>query len=356
MMSRNDDVPSETRADVHAPVREEWLSLVQEPLMVPDVQLVDAHHHLWERPNSTYLAPEYLTDLDSVPAVVATVYVQCRSEYLTEGPEELRPAGEVRFARSTADSVAAERPGAAKVCQAIVAGADLMLGREVARVLDVLEEESAGRLRGLRNQTAWHSDSRVMSSPFPPAPDRLLQGAFKEGVRTLAARGLSLDVWAYHSQLEQVTALARACPDTAIVVDHLGGPLGVGPYLSARKEVFDQWARNITVLAKQPNVSMKISGAGMRVFGFGFDAHPTPPGSDELAHAMSPYASHCLDTFGPERCMFASNFPVDKGMFSYRVLWNAFSKIAAALSSDEQRHLFHKTADSVYRLGLPLSA
>lgn len=355
-MSQDDDVLHGRRLDVHAPVRAAWLSLVQEPLMVPDIQVVDAHHHLWERPGSRYLAPEYLEDLDSVPAVAASVYVQCRSEYLTEGPEELRPAGEVRFARATAESVEAERPGGASVCRAIVAGANLMLGNEVARVLDVLEDESAGRLRGVRNQTAWHSDSRVTSSPFPPAPHQLLQEAFQEGARTLASRGLSLDVWAYHSQLEQVTALARACPETTIVVDHLGGPLGVGPYVGARKEVFEQWARNITALAKHPNVFMKISGAGMRVFGFGFDVHPTPPGSDELARAISPYASHCLDTFGPQRCMFASNFPVDKGMFSYRVLWNAFSKTAASLSSDEQHHLFHKTADSVYRLGLPLSA
>jgi predicted TIM-barrel fold metal-dependent hydrolase len=342
--------------NVHAPVRAEWLSLVEEPLMVPDMQVVDAHHHLWDRSASRYLGPELLDDLDTVPAVAATVYVQCRSEYLAEGPEELKPAGEVRFAKTVAESVEAERPEGPKICRAIVAGADLMLGSEVGRVLDVLDESSGDRLRGVRNQTAWHSDSRVTSSPFPPAPDQLLQKSFQEGARRLASRGLSLDVWAYHSQLEQVITLARACPETTIVVDHLGGPLGVGPYLNARKEVFDRWSRSITALAEHPNVFMKISGAGMRVFGFGFDRRTTPPGSDELAQAMSPYASHCLDRFGPERCMFASNFPVDKGMFSYRVLWNAFSKTAAALSPAEQRHLFHGTADSVYRLGLPLSA
>lgn len=324
--------------------------------MVPDMQVVDAHHHLWDRSASRYLGPELLDDLDTVPAVAATVYVQCRSEYLAEGPEELKPAGEVRFAKTVAESVEAERPEGPKICRAIVAGADLMLGSEVGRVLDVLDESSGDRLRGVRNQTAWHSDSRVTSSPFPPAPDQLLQKSFQEGARRLASRGLSLDVWAYHSQLEQVITLARACPETTIVVDHLGGPLGVGPYLNARKEVFDRWSRSITALAEHPNVFMKISGAGMRVFGFGFDRRTTPPGSDELAQAMSPYASHCLDRFGPERCMFASNFPVDKGMFSYRVLWNAFSKTAAALSPAEQRHLFHGTADSVYRLGLPLSA
>ncbi|MDA3628198.1 amidohydrolase family protein [Saccharopolyspora sp. WRP15-2] len=337
---------------VHPPIREGWLELTQEPLAVPEVRLVDAHHHLWDRQGSRYLLEEFLRDLDTVPAVAATVYVQCRSRYLTDGPEELKSAGEVRFARASAEAARESRPGGPEVCRAIVAGAELTLGANLGRVLDVLADEAGGRLRGVRNQTAWHADPRVVSSPRPAQPDQLLDPRFHDGARLLGRRGLTLDVWAYHTQLDQVTELVRACPDTTIVVDHFGGPLGVGPYAERSGSVFENWLEQVTELARYPTVHMKLSGAGLRVFGFRFDERATPPSSDELAAVMGRYLDACLERFGPRRCMFASNFPVDKGMFGYRVLWNAFAKAAARLSAAEQADLFHATADSVYRLDL----
>lgn len=335
------------KESVHAPVREDWLAQIEEPLAVPDIPIVDAHHHLWDRPGSHYLLREYLRDLGQVPQVRSSVYVQCRSFYAAEGPEELKPAGEARFARSVAEAA----PASAAVCRAIVAGADLMLGREIERVLDVVAAASGGRLRGVRNQTAWDADPRVVSSPRPAEPDRLLRKEFGEGVRVLGRRGLSLDVWCYHTQLGQVLALARACPDTVFVVDHFGGPLGVGPYASDPRAVFARWSRDLTALSRCPNVFLKLSGAGMRVFGFGFDQRPAPPSSAELASAMAPYFDACLDRFGPGRCMLGSNFPVDKGMFSYRTLWNAFARCSRSLSVAERHELFHGTAERVYRLG-----
>ncbi|MHB9755279.1 amidohydrolase family protein [Streptomyces sp. BYX5S] len=337
---------------MHAPVREDWLALVDEPLALPDIPVIDAHHHLWDRPNHTYLAEEHLQDLATVPTVVATVYVQCRSSYRTDGPEELKPVGEVRFARRIAEAIRRTRPSAPDVCRAVVAGADLTLGHRLEDVLDAMRAEGGGRLRGVRNQTAWHADPRVTSSPFPPAADRLVDPAFQAGARVLAQRGLSLDVWAYHSQLPQVRDLARACPDTTIVVDHMGGPLGVGPYTHhTRADVLAEWDREMTELARFPNVHLKLSGAGLRVLGFRFDERPAPPNSEQLAAAMAPLIETCLRRFGTERCMFASNFPVDKGMFGYRVLWNAFARTVADLSPAEQARLFHETAESVYRMG-----
>ncbi|WP_440556590.1 amidohydrolase family protein [Streptomyces sp. SCPE 10] len=340
---------------VHAPVREDWLALVDEPLALPDIPIIDAHHHLWDRPNHTYLAEEYLQDLAAVPTVMATVYVQCRSSYRTDGPEELKPAGEVRFARRIAEDIRRTHPSAPDVCRAVVAGADLTLGRRLGGVLDVMQDEAKGRLRGIRNQTAWHVDPRVSSSPFRPSADRLIDPEFQAGVRTLAQHDLSVDVWAYHTQLSQVRELARTCPYTTIVVDHMGGPLGIGPYAHARGDVLTEWDREMTELARFPNVHLKLSGAGLRVLGFRFDERSAPPSSERLASAMTPLIETCLRRFGPERCMFASNFPVDKGMFGYRVLWNAFARTVADLSPAEQARLFHGTAESVYRIGLSTS-
>ncbi|CAL9642419.1 hypothetical protein SUDANB145_06368 [Streptomyces sp. enrichment culture] len=341
---------------IHAPVRDDWLALVDEPLLLTGLPVIDAHHHLWDRPHHRYLADEHLRDLGTVPAVRATVYVQCRSSYHADGPEELRPTGEVRFARETAERVRHADPSGPEVCRAVVAAPDLTLGDRVDAVLDAMEEEAGGRLRGARNQTAWHADPAVTSSPFPSNADRLLDPAFQAGARRLARRDLSLDVWAYHSQLRQVRTLALACPDTTVVVDHMGGPLGVGPYAHTRAEVRAAWTRGMAELARLPNVRVKLSGAGLRVLGFRLDERPAPPDSAVLSSLLSPMVETCLDLFGPERCMFASNFPVDKGMFSYRVLWNAFARTTAALSRTEREHLFHRTADSVYRMGLAASA
>jgi L-fuconolactonase len=342
--------PSRSTAGVHAPIRPDWLALVDEPLAVPQIAIVDAHHHLWDRPDSTFLLDEYLADIDTVPTVAATVYAPCRSYYLTDGPEELRPIGEVRFTRAVAEESRRRRPYGPRICEAVVAGADLALGRDVGRVLDVLEKEADGRLRGVRNQTAWHPDPRVICSPRPSCPERLRDNNFIQGARVLGQRGLTLDIWAFHTQLAEVRDLVAACPDTTIVVDHFGGPLGTGPYADIRDTVYHDWLADMTALAAYPNLFLKLSGAGLRVFGFGFDNNDTPPTSDELSRAIAPFFETCVDLFSPSRCMLASNFPVDKGMFSYRVLWNAFAKLAAPLTLTEQQHLFHATAQTVYRL------
>ena len=228
--------------------------------------------------------------------------------------------------------------------------ADLRLGDAVQPVLEALAAAGNGRLRGIRNTTAAHPDPAIRSNPLPPPEGILAEAGFRRGAALAGAMGLSLDVWAYHTQLGEVAALAHSCPNTPIVVDHCGGPLGVGPYAGKRAEVFADWRASMAVLARLPNVDVKLGGLAMRVGGFGFDERPLAPSSTELAAAWRPYTDALLEMFGARRCMFESNFPVDKGMCSYPVLWNAFKRLVAGASADETRAVFSGTACRVYRL------
>ena len=337
-------------ASPHVPVRPEWLATTPEPALDPALPIVDAHHHLWDRPGERYLLPELLADLASGHNVIGTVYVQARSMYRADGPDVLRPVGEVEFANGVAAQSASGVYGAVRACAAIVGCADLRLGDAAGPLLEALLAAGNGRLRGIRNNTAAHPDPAVRSNPLPP-PERILtEDGFRRGAALAGRMGLSLDIWAYHTQLGEVAALARACPGTQIVVDHCGGPLGVGPYAGKRSEVFADWRKSVATLAELPNVHVKLGGLAMRVGGFAFDERPRAPSSTELADAWRPYTDTVIGLFGAERCMFQSNFPVDKGMCSYAVLWNAFKRLAAGASAGEARALFSGTACRAYRI------
>ncbi|MET7244413.1 amidohydrolase family protein [Methylobacterium sp. EM32] len=334
----------------HLGVRPDWLALTREPALEPDLPIVDAHHHLWDRPEGRYLFDDLLADMKAGHDVRATVFVQSRSMYRPDGPESLRPVGEVEFANGVAAQAASGLYGRRAACAAIVACADLTLGDAVEPVLDALERAGGDRLRGIRNQTAWHAHPEVVSNPVPPKPGLLAHAGFREGARRLGRRGLTLDVWAYHTQLAEVAALADACPDTTIVLDHCGGPIGVGPYAGRRAEAFAEWQVGMAALSRRPNLVVKLGGLAMRVGGHAFHERARPPGSLDLAEAWRPVIGACLDLFGPQRCLFESNFPVDKGMVSYGVLWNAFKRLAAGASPAETAALFHGTACRIYRL------
>jgi L-fuconolactonase len=335
----------------HVPVREAWLAQLREEILEPDLPIVDPHHHLWDRPGARYLFEELLGDTGSGHDIRATVFVQCRSMYRAGGPEELRSVGETEFVAGVAAQSASGQYGRLRACAAIVGMADLMLGDAVAPVLEAHLRAAGGRLRGIRNSTAWHASDEVRSNPIKPPPGLLMEPAFRRGVGRLRDAGLSLDVWAYHTQLAEVIDLARAFPDTAIVLDHCGGPLGVGPFAGRREEVLRAWREDIRTLATCPNVVVKLGGLAMRVGGFGFDREPLPPTSERLAAAWRPIVETCIEAFGATRCMFESNFPVDKGMCSYPVLWNAFKRLAAGCSAAEKAALFAGTAARIYRLG-----
>ena len=329
----------------HIPVREEWLARRVEPVLDPDLPIIDPHHHLWHRPAERYLPADLLDDLQDGHNVRATVFVQCRSMYTPEAPLALRPVGETHWVDSVARAAASVGP---RIAAGIVCMADLMLGDAVQPVLEAHLAASPTRLRGVRNMSTSHESITSSFGRIPP--HRLLNPQFQQGFSHLARYGLTYDVWAYHTQLDDVLALARRFPDTAIIIDHFGGPLGIGPFQGRREEVFPMWREGMRLLAECPNVTVKLGGIGMHLLGHDFHLAPEPPSSETLAVAMQPYAESCIELFGVSRCMFESNFPVDKGMFSYRTLWNAFKRLAAGCSAEERAALFHDTAARIYRI------
>jgi predicted TIM-barrel fold metal-dependent hydrolase len=280
-------------------------------------------------------------------AVQATVLVEIKARYPTNGPEHQPPLGANQL--PVAHYKHAASRGVA-VCQGIVAWADLQLGPKVEEVLHAHTDAGEGRFRGIRCRAAW-SDNPVLGGPADGPPQGLLrEPVFQAGVKVLSRMGLSLDVWIYHTQLADAVQLARDCPETRIVLNHVGGPLGIGPFEGRRSEVFEVWRAGIAELGRCGNVAVKLGGLGMPRTGFPFASAETPVPSEELASAWRPYVETCIESFTPARCMFESNFPVDKGMCSYPVLWNAFKRLAAGYSPSERDALFYGTATRVYRL------
>jgi len=328
-------------------IRPDWLALRHEPALLPGLPVIDTHHHFWDQETAPYHADDLLADLGGGHAVVATVLVECQARYRADGPEHLRPVGETGFAVAQAERAA--RRGV-NICQGIVGWADLQSGAQVEEVLLAHAEAGRGRFRGIRCHGAWSDDPALAGPAGGPPRHLVLQPAFQAGVKVLTRLGLSLDLWLYHTQLADALQLAQDCPDTPIVLNHAGGPLGVGPFEGRRAEVFDAWRDDIRRLARCGNVSIKLGGLGMPRIGFPFAAGDRPASSETLADAWRPYVETCIEAFGAERCMFESNFPVDKGMCSYTVLWNAFKRLASGCSATQKAALFHGTAARFYRL------
>ena len=336
----------------HLPVRQDWLDRRREEIIEPDLPIVDPHHHLVDRPETgRYLLPELLADIATGHNVIATVYLEWLSMYRAAGPLELRPIGEVEFANGVAAMTASGTYAKTKVCAGIVGHADLTLGAPVEKVLEAMIAAGGGRFRGIRFITASHPDQAEWGSAVIRPASLLLDPRVREGFARLEPLGLSFDAWMYHTQLGELVDLARAFPATPIVLDHVGGPIGLGPYAGRRDEVFAAWSARVRELSACPNVHIKLGGLGMRMFGFTHHTGELPPSSEELAAAWRPYIETCIAAFGPERAMFESNFPVDKGSGGYAALWNAFKRIAAGYSAAEKAALFSGTASKFYRLG-----
>lgn len=328
-----------------------WLALQPEQVLEPGLPICDPHHHLWDFESHRYLLPELLADVNSGHAVRSTVFIECTAMYRADGPEELRPLGETEFVNGAAAMSASGRYGPARACAGIVGFADLCLGAQVEPVLEAHVAAGGGRFRGIRHISAFDASSVIRRSHTNPPPRLLGEARFREGFARLRKLGLSFDAWLYHPQIAELTDLARAFPDQPIVLNHVGGPLGIGPYAGKRDEIFPQWRQSIRALAQCPNMQVKLGGLGMKIIGYDFHKRPRPPGSQELADLWRPYIETCIEAFTPRRCMFESNFPVDKVSGSYRVYWNAFKRLASGASAAEKAALFHDTAAAFYRLG-----
>jgi predicted TIM-barrel fold metal-dependent hydrolase len=333
-----------------------WLAKrPSEAALEPELPIIDPHHHFWHTPHrGKYFLPELLADMSGGHNIVSTVFLECQAMYRATGPEEMKPVGEVEFVNGISAMSASGGYGPCRVAEAIIGHADLTIG---ARVREVLEAELAvagGRFRGIRYGVSWDPNPAIQNYVSRIVkPNQLADPKFREGFAQLAKLGLSFESWQYHPQLPGAIDLARAFPDTTIILNHVGGVLGVGPYAGKRQEILASWRRDISELAKSPNVNVKLGGLGMTSFGFGFHDQDAPPSSAELAEAWRPYIEHCIEAFGPERCMFESNFPPDKQSCGYTELWNAFKLISRGASAAEKKSLYSGTAARVYRMIAP---
>ena len=328
--------------------REETLSQIVEEPLDPSLPICDAHHHLWYNTDINYTVEDFLLDISGGHNICRTVFVESRLMLKENVPPEMQPVGETEFVCKITSRVKG-RNGKI-LASGIVGFADLTLGTSVAPVLEAHVCAGKKRFRGIRYITAWDASPYIKSRRAVP-PGLLMDRKFREGFATLRRYGLSFDAWLYHPQLMELVDLARAFPDNRIIVDHAGGPLGIGPYALKKESVFQDWKRSIKELSNCVNVYMKLGGLGMKICGFGWNRVEKPPDSMDLAMAFEPYYLWCIERFGVDRCMFESNFPVDKASYSYTTLWNAFKRVTSNFSHDERLALFYNTAVTAYRLG-----
>jgi predicted TIM-barrel fold metal-dependent hydrolase len=345
-------------------------SASREAILEPDLPIIDPHHHLWDRPAALiaslppprhgfdhllrrvprYLLDEFLADLTSGHNIRATVFMECGSMYRAGGPPELRPVGETEFVAGVAAMSASGVYGDIRACAGIVGHVDLRQGAAATGVLEAHIAAGGGRFRGIRHSASWDPDPDVLGPLNRNQEGLYRQADFREGFACLAPLGLSFDAWMLEPQLPDLIDLAKAFPDTSIILDHVGTPLGIGRYTGRREERLDVWQRSINDLSKLSNVSVKVGGLAMVFPGFpSFMASPPAP-STQLAQEWKPYVETCIQSFGPDRCMFESNFPVDIGSCDYDVLWNAFKILASGYSESEKAALFSETARRTYRL------
>jgi predicted TIM-barrel fold metal-dependent hydrolase len=341
-----------SQSGLYADPREDWLAQYSEEIIDPARPIVDPHHHLWDRGGLRYMIEDMVDDIASGHNIIATVYVDCRSMYRQNGPEAFRPVGEVEFANGVAAMSASGGYGSAQINAGIVSHVNLLLGDEAKAVLEAEIVAGNGRFRGIRHSSAWDAEFEVAGMYAKRPKGLLLDNTFRKGFACLAPLGLSFDAWLFHPQIGELADLARAFPDTKIVLDHCGGPVGLGRFAGKREETFAVWKASIQQIAKCENVVVKLGGLAMCLLGYDFHLRPKPPSSEEAAAAWRPYIETCIEAFGANRAMFESNFPPDKGQCSYQVIFNAFKRIASQYSETEKTALFSKTATDFYRLPL----
>jgi len=351
------------------------LPLTDEPVIEPDLPIVDAHHHLWLLPEGSiaemekrdsiyapalaptfrrharYLLDEFLADVSSGHNIRSTVFVDAGAMYRADGEESMRSVGEVEFVNGVAAMSASGRFGESRICAGIVGGVNLSLGDAVVEVLEAHLRAGGTRYRGVRSAqvVAHDADWRILG-PGVGIPYLLLDRRFRDGFHHLHRLGLSFDVWLFEPQLPELIDLARSSPDTSIILNHVGGPLGIGRYAGQREARFPVWLRNIQTLARCQNVTVKLGGLGLPFPGFSSFGKEPGATSEVLASEWRPYVESCIEAFGPDRCMFQSNFPVDAASGSYRAIWNAFKRLTVGASAHEKAALFGGTATRIYRL------
>lgn len=334
------------------PTGNDWLALTTEETLEPEIAICDPHHHFWvHRPEPAdyqqYLLPDLVGDVNSGHNVHSTVFIEVRCEYRTDGPDEMKPVGEVEYVQTIADASASGSHGPTKAAAAIIGHADLKLGEGVRPVLEAMQAASPNRFRGVRHSVGWDESRELANREIKGA---LGTDGYRAGAKVLAGMGLILENSLYFHQASELADFARALPELTIVLNHIGGLVRVGPYANRDEYVLPEWRKGIELMAKAPNIVLKLGGVGQTRFAYGWDERETPVGSEELAETLSPLMNHCIEQFGPERCMFESNYPVDKISYSYNVLFNAFKRLSKGYSATDRANLFHGTAARVYNI------
>ncbi|MEX2132159.1 MAG: amidohydrolase family protein [Pseudohongiellaceae bacterium] len=336
------------------PGSEEWLRQVREEILEPERPIIDPHHHLWRDGRlPDYMLDQLWQDTGSGHNIVKTVFLECRAFYYQDGPVHLRPAGETETVAEIARQ-SRESTNSKAVIAGIVSHADLTLAGEteelLLELLDLHSEKGGTLFKGIRQSGAHDKNSDAFFIK-PRAPAYLYgKESFRQGLRVLARRGLTYETWHYHHQNEDFCELAQIVPECTMILDHFGTPLGVNVYANCRDEIFQQWKEDIRAISRCPNVYAKLGGLAMPDNGFGWDKRALPPTSDEFVAKQKRYYLHTIECFGPGRCMFESNFPVDRLSLAYPIVWNGFKKMVADFSEAEKHAMFYGTAEKVYRL------
>jgi L-fuconolactonase len=332
-------------------VRPEWLAQVSEPAVEPELPVIDPHHHLWDVASAFYHAPELVADVTSGHRVLATVFVECKAHFDDDAPEGFAPVGETRFAVRQASEAAASSKAPAGLVKGIVAYGD-PFAPDPQAVLQAHIDAGQGRMRGVRVRAAWHADPAFAAPAGGPDEHTIASPELDRYCAMLAEMGLVLDLWVYHTQLDQAAALAKRHPRLTTVLNHCGGPLGIGPYADRRAQVREEWRTSLARVAANDNVIVKMGGLAMPRVGLSFADNDRPANCLELVERWTPFVRTCIDLFGAERSMFESNFPVDKGSCNYVCAWNAFKLISAGYPMAERRKMLAGTANRVYALGV----
>jgi L-fuconolactonase len=357
------DGPTKTAFGRIFPTRPDWLAKAPpEPIIDPELEIIDTHHHLWERTGGgargeswdvqsfRYLLHEFLEDCATGHNIVGSVFLQCHAMYRKDGPVEMRPVGETEFVAGIAAMADSGGFGKTKVAAGIVGYADLTKGDWVTPLLEAHIRAGGGRFRGVRHSCGYDADPVIGNSAPDIQPGLYLRDDFRAGMKRLGELGLSLDAWGFHPQMPDITDLARALPYNNIIVGHCGGPLGYGRYTGKGDEVFADWKKTATELAKCPNVTIKLGGMTMRLAAYDYMGLDAPPSSEQLAAHWRPYVETCIELFGTDRCIAESNFPVEKMGIGFAALFNALKRLASGCSADEKKAIFAGTARRVYRL------
>jgi len=343
-----------TNKSPHLPVRQEWLNQLIEDPILPNIPIIDPHHHLWDVGFGRYYIEELLEDINSSGHnIVSTVYIMSSSNtkiYSKDGLEEFKPLTEIEFATSEGKRADLIPNNRVKVNASIVGSVNLTYGNKLQPVLEKAVNISEGRLKGIRMLLASHTDPRISSGAVKSDLGLMLHPNFIDGAKCVQDANLSLDFWIYHTQLNEMEKIARALPDLTIILNHIGGPIHIGEYEGKQAATHREWRSAMMRLSRIPNINVKLGGLGMAVNGAKFHNSKFPPNSVQLSDVWKPWIYETIDMFGFDRCMFESNFPVDKGSCSYGALWNAFKIIAKDMSDDEINKLFSKNAAKIYKI------